>query len=159
MRPLVALSALQLLLFGTNAIGDVTIDDSIQESHIVNSLLWQLFESQNGADPHINHVKFGHLTQDNNLDAIVLYSPPVGPGDGNFYVQRLAVFVNRNGSLQRVQDVQVGAKGKRFLTPTGISYGDIFFDVEFWQDSDPACCPSGKSTTQFQFIQGMLEEK
>ena len=158
MRARTTLVAVALTLGASSSFSDVTVEEIVEEQFIIHTLLQHIQASHSDKDPALTDVRFGHLTHDDNLDAILTYVPPMDSTGGNFYTQRLAVFVSKGGVFKRVQDVQVGAKGKRFLYPISIEFGEIEFEVRFWQESDAACCPSGRSTTTIRFIQGMLEE-
>ncbi len=143
-----------LLVFQQTWADADTDDDEAQPKAIMNALL----AAQSGADDRLGGVIFGDLDADGQSDAIALYSHGLGPEGGNQYSQRAALFLSREGRWVLAHHLKVGSKGDRFLRPVAITNRTALFTVTYWRTDDPACCPSGKSATKFDVVDGKLRE-
>jgi hypothetical protein len=134
-----------------------TDDDEAQPAAIMSELLAVMYFRSHGASPGLAEVLFGDINGDGQPDAIVTYSHGVGPDGGNHYSQRLALFLKGKFRWDLVQHMRIGAKRSRFIKPTRIDDGLVWFEESFWQAGDASCCPSGKREFAMKFESGKLK--
>jgi hypothetical protein len=100
----------------------------------------------------------GDLTHDGTAETVVLYTIE-SQGGGNLYIQYLAVFVRRDGSLSPLTHVEVGGKSVRSVELKSIENNAILLDTMRYGLKDPQCCPSVKGGTKYVLSGRTLREQ
>jgi hypothetical protein len=97
----------------------------------------------------------GDLNGDGRVDYVVLYTIE----NGNNYSTYLVALLQETRGYRAIAPVKVGGRGKRFVHLDSVARGRIKLQVERFAASDPLCCPSLKSATEFSLKNGSLSER
>jgi len=103
-------------------------------------------------------VLAGDLTHDGKPETVVLYTIE-GQRGGNLYVQYLAVFVRRKGTLAPLTHAGVGGKSARSVELTAVGSNSILLGTLNYGPKDASCCPSVKGITRYVLSGGTLHEQ
>ena len=149
------ITAFILVLLSSSNIGLGIQDDS---TGIDNFIARQAKREQGEEYREARKVLTSDLTRDGEPETVMLYTIE-GQGGSNQYIQYLAVFVRRKGTLAPLTHVEVGGKSARAVELTTVNSNSILLDTSNYGPKDASCCPSVKGTTRYVLSGGTLHEQ
>lgn len=136
----------------------VSLSQSPEDVAVIKKFIASQESDANGSEyPEAEKIVVGDLNHDGVPDAVVLYTLE-GQNGGNNYIQYLAAFVRKNGSLVHVADTPVGGKLRRDVDLSAISNNEVVLKTTAYAKRDPACCPTIKGSTKYVLVGNKLQE-
>jgi len=136
----------------------LALAQSQSDKSIINSFITRQAKRERATEyEEARSIVKGALNADSAEDAVVLYTLE-GQGGSNQYVQYLAVFIDRKGSLAYVTHQLVGGKNRRSIEAVSIKDGKINLQTLEYSSNDASCCPSKKGQLRFILSGGKLKK-
>jgi len=138
---------------------EVTLGFQDPDTALIDSFIARQAKRERGEEyREARKMISGDLTHDGQPEVIVLYTIE-GQGGSNLYIQYLAVFGRRKGTLSLLAHADVGGKSTRGVALTSIENNSILLETLTYGPKDPSCCPSVKGTTRYLLSGGRLREQ
>ena len=151
-------AAVVLLILSTGLASSVAQAQS-DDKTVVDKFISAQATREHGEEPDgIRKVVDGDLDHDGVADVAVLYTIE-GQNGSNNYIQYLAVFLRKNGSLVYKARVPVGGKNHREIEITSIKDNSMLLNTTAYGPRDPSCCPTIKGKTKFVLVGNKLSER
>ena len=130
-----------------------------QDFEPINEFIAKQAKSADGEEySEARKVIAADLNQDDEMDAVVLYTLE-GFGGGNNYLQYLAVFLgSESGKLSYFKHILVGGKNSRSVKMVSADKGKILLETLEYLPTDGSCCPSKKGKSQITLKGNILIE-
>lgn len=143
-----------VLVFG----GFESVFAQTNENAIVDKFIAKQAKDEGAEEyPDARKVLRGEINRDKKTDLVVLYTLE-GFGDGNNYVQFLAIFLGNGKSFRSAANEPVGGKLRRDIDLKSIVSSTINLDTKEYRKNDGACCPSKNGKTRYILRNGKLKE-